>query len=276
MTEAFQHSGYQLLRCLECSHLWAPGASAGDANYDALYYNSAAHPNEDQTGYSDYLANLDRRVKGFRSRVDQIEMLMGRRGRLLDYGCAVGACVKAARDAGWDAVGYERSTWAAEYGRKMLGVDIVIGATSDETIFPRQSFDVVTLWDVIEHVDRPREVLAFAARVLKPGGLIAMNTVNASSLGARMAGARWRHLAPPYHLQYFTRASLRRLIADAGFDIARSDVNGVMFESANRPGPMPRPLTVVESIITHWRMRPLARALNLLDEIELMAVLRKH
>ena len=273
---AFQHSGYQLFRCNECGHLWADGRSPGGAAYDAAYYNSTADPDAEATGYSDYLGTLDRRVKGFRDRVDQIEAFLGRRGRLLDYGCAVGACVKAAKDAGWDAIGYERSEWAAAYGHKTLDVEIVDGESFDESFRASEPFDVVTLWDVIEHVDGPREVLDSIARVLRPGGVIAVNTVNASSVGARLAGREWRHLAPPFHLQYFTRASLQRLIVQAGFEIARVSMNGVMFTSAKRSGKVPLPLSCIDSVMTHWRMRPVAKALNLLDEIEIIAVLPQN
>ena len=274
LTHAMDCKGYRLFRCLDCSHIFVVDGASSDIDYDAAYYAAPDKSSENATGYTDYLGNLERRIAGFRARIKQIETVTGRRGKLLDYGCAVGACVKAAKDAGWDAVGYERSAWAADWGRRELGVEIVDGDVLGEAFAPK-SFDVVTLWDVIEHVDKPREIFEFVTRVLKPGGLIAMNTVNASSLGARLANKRWRHLAPPYHLNYFTRASLTRLVADAGFEIVRSDLNGVLFEAANRSPTMTRLLAPLEYVATHWRLRPMAKALNLLDEIEIMAVLHR-
>ena len=274
LTHAMDCNGYRLIRCHECSHLFVANGASTEIDYDAAYYAAPDGTSESATGYADYLGNLEQRIIGFRDRIGEIESVTGSRGKLLDYGCAVGACVKAAKDAGWEAVGYERSAWAAEWGRRTLGVEIVDGDGLERGFAPK-SFDVVTLWDVIEHVDKPREIFEFVTRVLKPGGLIAMNTVNASSVGARLANKRWRHLAPPYHLNYFTRSSLERLVADAGFEVVRAEVNGVLFQAAHRSAPMERLLSPLEHLATHWRMRPVAKALNLLDEIEIMAVLRK-
>lgn len=272
---AFEHQGFSFVRCSECTHLWVEGASADDAQYDSAYYAPESHDAGLHTGYDDYLRNLDRRIGGFRGRMAQLEKITGSGGRLLDFGCAVGACVKAAKDRGWDAIGCERSTWAAEYGRRTLGVDIVVGDIGDTTIFQSGSFDVVTLWDVLEHLDRPREVIASIARLLRPGGFVALNTVNSSSIGARVAGRQWRHLAPPYHLPYFTPASLKRLLADAGFETVRREVNGVMFGSGRETRRLPGPLRIIEDAVTHWRSRPIATMLNLLDEIDITAVRRR-
>ena len=271
---AFEQGGFSLVRCCVCSHLWVDGASSADANYDGAYYAPDSQEAESHTGYDDYLRNLERRIGGFRGRLGQLETITGRRGRLLDFGCAVGACVKAAKDLGWDAIGCERSIWAAEYGRRTLGVDIVVGDIGDSTILEPGSFDVVTLWDVLEHLDRPREVIASVARLLRPGGFVALNTVNSSSIGARIAGRHWRHLAPPYHLQYFTSTSLQRLLADAGFEIVRREVKGVMFGSSREAKRLPQPLRIIEDAVTHWRTRRIATMLNLLDEIDITAVCR--
>lgn len=271
---AYKYNGYQLFRCNACSHLWIDGTASADASYDAMYYGASTQQPDKHTGYADYLGTIDRRIKSFRNRMDQIERLIGHRGDHLDFGCAVGACVKAAKDTGWNSIGYEQSSWAAEYGRQTFGIQIVDGSMPSEEYFLSGSFDVVTLWDVIEHVDEPRSVLDFVTRVLKPGGLLAMNTVNASSVGAQFAGRSWRHLEPPYHLQYFTRSSLRQLVVNSGFDIIQSSVNGVMLKSVKGSAKLSLPLQLIENTVTHWRMRRIATIFNLPDEVDIMAIRR--
>jgi predicted SAM-dependent methyltransferase len=70
--------------------------------------------------------------------------------------------------------------------------------------------DVITMFDVIEHLPQPREVLARCYRYLKPGGVIVITTGDFASIVARWAGAKWRLMTPPQHLWYFTKESLRR------------------------------------------------------------------
>jgi len=156
--------------------------------YGAEYFTATedAGPQE-SNGYANYLTKSQARQEQFRERLRLVSRFAGKPGRLLDYGCAVGLFVKVAKEAGWCAQGYERSPWAANYGRTQLGLDIT---EADGTLDPfgSNAFDVVTLWDVLEHLQNPREVLRMVANWISPGGLLALNTVNSSSLGARVAG----------------------------------------------------------------------------------------
>lgn len=268
----FELSGYAVSRCDRCSHVFVSSsiaAGALDGAYGRAYYDSGGAA--DCVGYEDYLRDIDTRTRGFRDRLAQIERYVGTRGHLLDYGCAVGLMVKAAADAGWTAVGYERSDWAAQYGRDTFGLDIVRGDGESIPQFEGR-FHVVTMWDVLEHLEHPREVLESVAGWLKPGGLLALNTVNSSSLGARLAGAHWRHLAPPHHLQFFSRASLERLLQDCGFDVIARSVQGVMTLADRRMKVLRVPAAWIEGIATHWRTKKLATAFNLLDEIDMFAI----
>lgn len=267
--------GYALARCRRCSHLFVAGgfdARALDQAYGADYYRADGAA----TGYADYLGSAELRMRGFAQRLQQVERHVGgRRGRLLDYGCAVGLFVKVAADAGWRATGYERSEWAARHGREHYGLDIVVGrGDADEPDF-RQAFDVVTMWDALEHLEDPRRVLGLIARWLKPGGLLALNTVDSGSLGARLAGEHWRHIAPPHHLHYFNRHSLRRVLNDNGFHVLQMRAQGVMWEADRRRVRLGGWRAAIEDLATHWRMRPLATVLNLLDEVDAVARLER-
>jgi SAM-dependent methyltransferase len=271
---SFEIGSYALSHCNQCGHTWVSAGVDGDVlakAYGEEYY--AAGDEGHAVGYRDYLRDAKLRSKGFKERLDLIERHVPKRGRILDYGCAVGLFVKVAADAGWDSMGYERSEWAANYGRRELGVNIVVGDGTRGLPF-EGGFDVVTMWDVVEHLDDPRAVVGAVARVLKPGGLLALNTVNGSSVGARLAGRDWRHLAPPHHLQYFTRASLTRLLNELDLQLVSTRALGVLLGAKRAEAPLRGVASWVEYAATHWRTAPMAGRLNLLDEIEVFAAKR--
>lgn len=263
--------GYGLSRCDRCTHLFvSSGLTPGVLNqaYERDYYT--AGDSAVRSGYEDYLAKAPQRLRGFAQRLRELERFTVGRGRLLDFGCAVGLFVKVAADAGWDAIGIERSTWAAEYGRRQYGLTIVDGS-EDCCVGFGQSFDLVTMWDVLEHLEDPRGTLQQVASWLKPGGVLALNTVDSASRGARLAGKHWRHLAPPHHLQYFTRDSLLYLLRDCGFRLRAVHSQGVMWGADLRREHLGGLSAVTEAAATHWRARSLAGALHLLDKIEIVA-----
>lgn len=267
---AWTIAGYALSRCTGCTHLFvsaglAPGVL--DQAYERDYYAAGGA----RTGYADYLAKAPQRLRGFAQRLHELERYTHGRGRLLDFGCAVGLFVRVAAEAGWDAVGLERSAWAADYGRRQYGLRILDGSEPECAGFD-QHFDLVTMWDVLEHLEDPRGVLEQVAHWLKPGGVLALNTVDSASRGARLAGEHWRHLAPPHHLQYFTRQSLLQLLRASGFRLLAVHGQGVLWGADRRREHLDGLRAVGEEVATHWRARPLADALHLLDEIEIVAL----
>ena len=272
-TSVWTIASYTVSRCQRCTHLFVSAGMAPDEldhAYEREYYDAGGSPT--RTGYEDYLANAPLRMQGFAKRLRELESLTGGQGCLLDFGCAVGLFVKVAVDAGWDAIGYERSTWAAAYGRQHFGITIESGQGGQFPGFDR-SFDLVTMWDVLEHLEDPRGVVQSVAGWLKPGGVLALNTVDSGSLGARLAGQHWRHLAPPHHLQYFTRASLTELLRGAGFRVIARQSQGVMWSADRRRGQLRGWRATLDEVAAHWRTRTVADALHLLDEIDIVAVL---
>lgn len=138
-------------------------------------------------------------------------------GRLLDVGCATGLFLHEMAQAGWQVAGVEPADEAAAYARRRFGLDVLTGRLEDAP-FVSCSFDVITYWDVLEHTFSPTAELAQAARLLKPGGLLAVNIPNWESPDRRLFGAHWIGLDPPRHLYVFTRRTLTALLARAGFD----------------------------------------------------------
>jgi 2-polyprenyl-3-methyl-5-hydroxy-6-metoxy-1,4-benzoquinol methylase len=136
-------------------------------------------------------------------------------GRLLDVGCASGFFVQAARARGWDAEGIEPCHWLVAWGKEHLHVPLRAG-TLAEAGYEDGTFDVVSMWDVLEHVPSPRAQLQECARVLKPGGMLVINYPDFGCPLARLAGRRWWFLLSN-HLYYFTRATMRRYLEATGF-----------------------------------------------------------
>ena len=137
-------------------------------------------------------------------------------GRLLDVGCATGLFLQAMRHYGWQVTGVEPNAEAAAYGRDTLGLDIFVGTLAEVT-FPAQAFDVVTLWDVLEHVHDPKATLAEISRLLRPGGLLVVSLPNPTSVEARLFGDYWIGWERPRHLYLFTPALIQCYLERAGF-----------------------------------------------------------
>ncbi len=135
--------------------------------------------------------------------------------RLLDVGCSTGDFLEYAARRGWDIAGCELASHSAEVASGRLGCDIRAGSF-EESGFEDESFDVVTMWDVIEHLYDPVAAVKEAWRILRPGGLLAMNTPNYNSFSRYVLGSRWEGLIPPRHLFVFSPRTARRLIAQTG------------------------------------------------------------
>lgn len=135
--------------------------------------------------------------------------------RLLDLGCGNGAFLLRARSAGWDVVGVDLDPKAVEAACSQ-GLDVRLGGV--EELDPAdEQFDVITLAHVIEHVHHPVELLRACYRLLKPGGVLWIDTPNIASEGCWLFGANWLHLDPPRHLVLFNLESMCGALSASGF-----------------------------------------------------------
>jgi 2-polyprenyl-3-methyl-5-hydroxy-6-metoxy-1,4-benzoquinol methylase len=141
---------------------------------------------------------------------------LGRGGRLLDVGCATGDFLLAVRERGWEPVGVELSAHAAAVGRRR-GLDVRVGTLAEANFGPA-SFDVVTMLDVIEHLGDPLAELRQVHRLLRPGGILCVETPNWDSVYRRLLGRRWAALQPRLHLLYFDQRTAAEMLRRAGFD----------------------------------------------------------
>lgn len=154
-----------------------------------------------------------------RSAVGQLKIVQqyaNNTGRLLDIGCASGLFLKCAVDAGWQAEGIEQSHTHCQTARRILDSNVQIHySTLQGAHLPTASFDVVTLWDVLEHITDPIGFLDLAGSLLRPGGFLFANVPNLDSIQARLLRSKWPLLLPE-HLNYFNLDSLKICGARSG------------------------------------------------------------
>ena len=150
--------------------------------------------------------------------LDVIERVRpGAGGRLLDIGTAGGSFLAVAKKRGWQVDGCEPNRWLCDWANQHYGLAVRPG-TIFEQDYPAGEFDVVTLWDVLEHTPDPRRVIQECRRLLKPGGLLVINYPDIGSWIAKAMGRSWVFLLS-VHLYYFTRTTIRRLLGDCGFAV---------------------------------------------------------
>jgi 2-polyprenyl-3-methyl-5-hydroxy-6-metoxy-1,4-benzoquinol methylase len=215
---AFEQSPYRVMRCVECRTAVVSPRHADPASIYAngSYWRSASPRT---LGYQDYRAAEALYLKTFRRRLAFALRGGPRGGRALDVGCAAGFCMQALRERGFDPYGLEVSETIASHARERFGFDTVHIGTLEDAPFPDGTFDVVTMWDVIEHVPEPRSLLFRARQLLRPGGLLVVETQNIDSAFARMLGSRWHHYKHLEHIYHFTPGSVLRLLRSAGFAV---------------------------------------------------------
>lgn len=152
---------------------------------------------------------------------------MGRRfprrvegGRALDVGCGNGSFLSLLKRHGWQVAGADVSARAAEVAKRAFGIDVFVGELWDAPFEP-QSFDLIQMSHVLEHVGDPVRLLAKAADLVKPGGEIYIETPNPDSFDCHRAGEYWVPWEAPRHLYLFSPVTLRQLLGRTGLEVER-------------------------------------------------------
>lgn len=213
----FRAKGYDLVRCTACALAYIanpPSAEELKVLYSAgaSYHAALCDPSSETFATQDriavrHLAETRRSVK---------------RGRLLDVGCSIGQFAARAKAAGFAASGLEMNEASAAFARAHYGLEVAEGTIHDA---PQEagSLDVLTMFDVIEHVPDPLGDLKKAWDLLAPGGTIVLSTPNIDGLFPRASLPiakkldYWPHPEPPYHLYQFSARTLGAMLEQAGF-----------------------------------------------------------
>jgi 2-polyprenyl-3-methyl-5-hydroxy-6-metoxy-1,4-benzoquinol methylase len=261
---------YRVHRCSSCELLFVhpqPSKEELEKLYSAAYFGrggkyDAALPRYDDPNWLNDEGKVAI-IKRWRSG-----------GSLLDVGCAVGGFLAVAREHGFEVEGVELAPYAAEQARARLQVN-VINSDIYSADLASESYDVITMWDVIEHLSDPNVALDRIFKALRPGGLLAFSTGDASSAWARLMGKRWPLLTPPQHLYFFSQRSISELLGRHRLSVKEIRHQGkwvtvgfVLFKARESFGRMMAPLAAAArwTGVQHWKL-----SINLGDIMTVMA-----
>lgn len=206
-------NGCQLYRCQNCFLVFVwPVPNNLDSIYGQDYFKNKG---AQKHGYTDY----DQDKEPMRSVFERHLKLFAAKVRdkdIFDVGAATGYFLDIAKEQGWQTGGIEISSYAAAAAARK-GHNVLCGLLPDAQFDKKVS--VVTMWDVLEHVDDPHRYIRAANSLLPAGGLLAINTIDKGSLWARVWGRRWHLIVPPEHLFYYNRKNLELLLQQNGFSV---------------------------------------------------------
>lgn len=190
-----------------------------------------------------FFNNLDKRKIIFSNRLKDIEAEYKKIGTLLDVGCAVGTFLLIARASGWGVKGVEISEFASRYAVEEYQLDVLTGELASQHL-PELSFDVITFWDAIDHAEFPQKLLEHSYRLLKPGGIIILETTMEDSLLYRFAHYIYylsfgyislpvSRCHPLHHSTFYSSKTMHLALEKAGFFIIRKQASNLPSDLIN-------------------------------------------
>lgn len=213
-------NGFHLERCLGCGLVQVTDDLSG-VNL-AEYYDQEFF---DET--YDWLQAPGRgrrkEYRKFNYRLEEIEALKPKKGVILDIGCSFGFFLDMARTRGWTPVGVEIGEYAARFAHDKLDLEVHVGEILEAPLETAR-FDVITMWNVLEHLNDPLTQFRRINELLKPGGLIVFTTGDVDSYIRKLEGLRWRALIPPIHVANYNFSVIERLFEKTGFEVAKRSV----------------------------------------------------
>jgi 2-polyprenyl-3-methyl-5-hydroxy-6-metoxy-1,4-benzoquinol methylase len=200
--------------CRDCALIFQyppPDGSAMQAYADEQYASGL---------YRDYVEARPMKLMHFRRRLESLQPLL-QTGRLLDIGCSCGYFMEVAAERGYDVHGVEFSSTAISAAADTVRPRILQGMLEDMPHNQKGTFDVVSAFDLIEHIDQPTPFLRSVAEFLRPGGKVVICTPDSEHFLRYVMGSRWPMLQPMQHLSIFSRRSLRTALEQSGFTDVR-------------------------------------------------------
>lgn len=221
----FELNGTRVVRCRGCGLQQVnprPDPATLRARYPESYFVN---------GYLPDVVDADRnhRARAFRRGLAELRRLRPA-GRLLDVGCALGLFLNLAREAGYRCLGLEPSPMASQWAREQLGLEVITGNLWTTDLAP-ESFDIITVWDVLHEQPDPLALLRHIASLLTDGGVVLIKVPDVECLPFRAIAAAYRltggwlrrgvDLFYQYQLHHFSKVSLAGALRRAGLSVIR-------------------------------------------------------
>jgi SAM-dependent methyltransferase len=216
---------YEMVQCSTCEAVFSsPRPTSEELNtfYTSEYFKRS---DNDGHGYSDYRSMAEANARRMWHQLKEYAPL-GEVApkRVLDVGCATGGFLAEAKKDGWECVGVELSQYAVDVARSEFGIDALQG----DAFLPaleENTFGLVTMWHVLEHLIDPIATLQRARDLLTPGGLLFVELPNWDSFGRVVKGSGWKQIKPPEHINYLSPRSLRVAAERASLEVIRCDTH---------------------------------------------------
>lgn len=212
---------YSLYKCSDCSVVFTFPQPKATKLINQVVYDSKKE--------------LESRIANFpieyqRARVHVLNFMKYKKsGKYLDVGCSYGIGLKAAHDLGFDVIGVEPTKKAANYARKHFKLEI-IEKTLEKAKIKSNTFDVISLYDVLEHVPNLHKFLTEIRRILKPEGLLVIQSPNIESYAFKLLTVNWNWLLVPNHLWHFSKKSISKLLKENGFLVEKFITEDVVYD----------------------------------------------
>lgn len=210
---------FDIYRCQECGFLFTQGVPV--ENEIGRYYESPDYISHSDTnkGLMNHVYHWIRRFM-LKRKAHLVKHCCGGlvHGTLLDIGTGTGYFPHFMQEKGWKVSAIEKSPKAREFARKHFQLDV----SAPETLFTleKETFDAITLWHVMEHLEHLNETWKQLYQLLKPGGVLIVAVPNPNSYDAGHYGERWAAYDVPRHLWHFTPSVIQQFGAKHGFILA--------------------------------------------------------
>lgn len=206
---------FQIVECGNCGFAYTSPRPA--ENELGKYYESEdyiSHSNTSKGIISRLYQRVRKHTLGKKLKLVNRE---GKKGLLLDIGCGTGEFLNTVKQDGWKTIGIEPSPSARKQGIENYKLDV--REESELENLPANSFDVITMWHVMEHVAHPRERVQKLNELLKSDGVLIIAVPNRNSYDAKFYGAKWAAYDVPRHLWHFRAQDMRKLVEQFGFEV---------------------------------------------------------
>jgi len=216
--EIFIKSNYILVQCNQCRLIFVENVPTEDSIKQLYTFESGYH--------REFTQNMALIQNHYKMNTDYYAIMQKykKSGALLDIGCSTGFFIEIAKKNGWVVKGIEISPDSAKIAQGIHKGDVYEGMLQDG-LYPEVTFDAITLWDVLEHVQDPKQLLGMIYKLLKKDGMVFIRTPNIDGLFPTFSFYfskylnYWPHPEPPYHLFQFSQSTLRNYLNISGFEI---------------------------------------------------------
>lgn len=211
---------FDIVRCATCGFTFTQGVPV--ESEIGRYYDSPDYISHSDT-HKGFVNTLYHRVRrymlGRKARIVENESTL-QNGRLLDIGCGTGYFPAMMQQLGWDVNAIEKNASARTFAKERFGIEAL--SETQLSVLPNQSFDVITLWHVMEHLEHLHATWDTLYRLLAPNGVLVVAVPNCASYDAERYGEFWAAYDVPRHLWHFTPKSIRLLAAEHQFELSNA------------------------------------------------------